>query len=179
MKTRLLPFLTLLLAASLAVSLLLLAFERTLREPANYSLIEDGLYLGGDVTRPPPGARAVLNLCEKPDPYRTEVMVWEPITDAPPAPDVEWLRRMVGFIDGQRRAGVPTYVHCLNGVSRSGMVVTAYEMFKNRWTRDEALAFVRSKRPEVRPNSAFMDRLAEWEQVLKEQPADGRPGNRP
>ncbi len=73
------------------------------REEENYSLIEDGLYLGGDVARPPPGTRAVLNLCEKPDSYRADVALWEPIADAEPAPDVEWLRRMVQFVDFNRR----------------------------------------------------------------------------
>jgi len=47
------------------------------------------------------------------------------------------------------------------------MVVTAYLMFKNNWTRDQALAFVRSRRPITRPNPAFMQLLNEWEQVLK------------
>ncbi len=142
------------------------------RQPENYSLIEDGLYIGGDVARPPPGTRAVLNLCEKPDSYHPDISLWEPIADAEPAPDVDWLRRMVRFLDSNRKAGLTTFVHCRNGVSRSGMVVTAYEMFKNHWTRDEALAFVRSKRPEVLPNAAFMKRLADWEGVLKDQPAD-------
>ncbi len=57
------------------------------------------------------------------------------------------------------------------------MVVTAYEMYKNHWTRDEALAFVRSKRPEVRPNPAFMRRLHEWEGFLNGAPAEDMPLN--
>jgi len=72
------------------------------------------------------------------------------------------------FIDAQRRDGVTTYVHCLNGVSRSGMVVTAY-LYEKRWTRDQALAFVRSKRPITRPNPAFMELLLKWEAVVHEQ----------
>src|SRR5437762_7166748 len=132
----------------------------------NYSRIEDGLYMGGHVKKPPRRTRAVLNLCEQPDPYRCDVHVWEPIPDAGPAPDLAWLRRMVEFVDAQRRAGKVVYVHCLAGVNRSGMVVVAYLMFKNKWTRDEALAFVRTRRDVVRPNSAFMERLLEWEREL-------------
>jgi Dual specificity phosphatase, catalytic domain len=149
--------------------------EQCDRGPKNYSLIEDGLYMGGDVTEPPPGVRAVVNLCEKPDPYRTEVMVWEPIADRGPAPSITWLRWMVDVVDTERRARVPTYVHCRQGVSRSGMVVVAYEMYKNHWARDEALVFVRSRRPDARPNPAFMDRLLEWERVLPAQAAENRP----
>jgi protein-tyrosine phosphatase len=127
--------------------------------------------MGGWVKQPPAGTRAVLNLTEEEDPYRCETHLWEPIPDNEPAPSIDWLRRMVEYIDTARREGKPTFVHCFNGVSRSGMVITAYEMFKNGWTREGALAFVRTKRPQVRPNSAFMQRLAEWERVLKEKKA--------
>jgi len=95
--------------------------------------------------------------------------VWAPIDDGPPAPDLRWLRQQVEFIDTRRRAGDTVYVHCGVGVSRSGLVVVAYEMYKNGWTRDEALKFVRSRRSITRPNPAFMKRLLEWEHVLMKQ----------
>jgi len=127
------------------------------------SLIEERLYMGGFVSTPPPGTNAVLNLCEKKDPYQCETHAWVPIDDGPPAPDLAWLRRQVEFIDARLKAGDTVYVHCFDGVSRSGMVVLAYEMYKHNWTRDEALQFVRSKRPVTRPNPAFWDRLREWQ----------------
>jgi hypothetical protein len=133
------------------------------REKEDYTLIEDGLYMGAYVRRPPPGVRAVVNLCETPDGYECESHLWEPIRDSAPAPDLDWLRRVVQFVDDHRREGDVVFVHCLAGVSRSGMVVTAYEMRKNRWTRDEAIEFVRSRRPQTWPNPAFMELLLEWE----------------
>jgi hypothetical protein len=161
-------FLTALLLASAGAWMLLTWVEYRGREGPNYSQIEPGLYMGGWVTEPPPGTTAVLNLCENEDPYDSPVRLWEPIRDAGPAPDIDWLRRTVAFVGDQRRAGATTFIHCCrNGVSRSGMVVTAYLMSEHGWTRDEAIAFVRSKRPIVRPNSAFMERLAEWETVLR------------
>jgi hypothetical protein len=168
--------LLLLLAGCLGARLYLLILERSYREPPNYSLIEDGLYMGGYVPEPPPGTTAVLNLCETEDQYRAPASLWEPIPDAEPAPDLDWLRRMVAFVDTQRRGGATVYVHCWAGASRSGMVVTAYEMSCKHWTRDQALEFVRSKRPVTRPNPAFMRRLDEWEQALREQPAPGKAG---
>ena len=129
-------------------------------------MCEDGLYLGGYVPEPPPGTRAVLNLCESADPYAAEVHKWSAIADAAPAPSIDWLREQVEFIDAQRAAGLPTYVHCRNGVSRGGMVMVAYLMWKHRSTRDDALAFVRTHRPQVRPNPAFMELLAEWDKVV-------------
>lgn len=133
------------------------------KDEPNYSLLEDGFYMGGSVEQPPPGTRAVVNLCEREDPYRCEIHRWEQIPDRAPAPSLKWLRQQVEFVDAQRKAGVPIYVHCYAGVSRAGMVITAYFMFKNKWTRDEALAFVRTKRGIVRPNPAFMKLLEEWE----------------
>src|SRR5262245_18750488 len=144
----------------------LLALERSSRQE-NYSLIEDRLYMGDNVRQPPPRTVAVLNLCEADDPYRSPVHVWEPIRDAEPAPDLAWLRRQVQFIDGHRKAGGTVFVHCRNGVSRSGLVVVAYLMFEHDWSRDAALTFARAGRPDTRPNPAFMDRLLDWERELR------------
>lgn len=168
MKRALRWVLVLVLVGCVAAWLVLREVERRMNaDLVNYHRIEDGLYLGGNVEEPPPGTEAVLNLCEFEDPYRSAVHAWQPIRDAAPAPDLAWLRKQVEFIDAQRREGRVTYVHCFNGVSRGGMVVTAYVMFKNRCGRDEALARVRQQRPIVRPNPAFLERLLEWEQELK------------
>ena len=133
------------------------------REGPNYSRIEPGLYLGGYVPELPHGTNAVLNLCETEDPYRVEDHRWVPIRDAEPAPDLAWLSEQVAFIDRQRRAGRTVFVHCRNGVSRSGLVVVAHLMDRHGWTCDEALEEVRKKRPMVRPNPVFMRLLKEWE----------------
>jgi hypothetical protein len=136
------------------------------REPPNYSRIEDGLWLGGYVAEPPPGTRAVLNLCESEDAYHVESHRWEPIRDAEPAPSLDWLREQVRFIEAERTADRTVYIHCRNGASRSGMVVVAYYMARNGWSRDEAMEFVRARRPELRPNPAFMELLLVWERSL-------------
>ena len=134
--------------------------------PANYTRIDEGLYVGGSVDRPPPGTRAVLNLTTTRDPYRCEVRVWEAIPDAGPAPDLDWLAERVLFIAEQRRAGRTTYVHCSAGRSRSAFVTAAYLMYRYDWSRDRALAYLRSQRPITRPNPAFVDRLLDWEREL-------------
>lgn len=154
-----------LLAAVAAVIVVLVIADDYTREPPNYSRIEDDLWLGGDVAAPPPKTSAVLNLCETDDPYRVEFHTWEPIRDGEPAPSVDWLKSQVDFIELHRAAGRRVYLHCLNGVSRSAMVVAAYLMRREGWTRDQALEFLRSQRPGVRPNPAFMRLLLEWERV--------------
>lgn len=142
------------------------AVRQWTRERPNYSRIEDGLWLGGYVRQPPPGTASVLNLCETEDRYRVPHHRWEPIRDAEPAPTLDWLRQQVAFIDSERRAGRTVYVHCLNGVSRSGMVVAAYLMQREGWTRDRTLEHLRHRRPEVRPNPAFRRLLVEWEATI-------------
>lgn len=139
------------------------------REPPNYAEVEPGLSVGGHVESPPWFTHATLNVCESDDPYRTPVYEHHPIRDTSPAPSLDWLADRVAFIEQHRGQNKTVYVHCLNGVSRSVMVVTAYLMKAHGWSRDDALAFVRTRRPQARPNSAFMELLAEWEQRLKER----------
>jgi protein-tyrosine phosphatase len=131
----------------------------------SYHQIDEGLWLGGLVAAPPPGTHAVLNVSRDRDPYQAPVHRWEPIPDGPPPPSLDWLRRQVDFVTEQRRAGRQVYVHCRAGVSRSGMVVVAYEMAKNGWTYEQALAHVRARRRIVGPNPAFRPLLREWEKV--------------
>jgi hypothetical protein len=154
-------------AVALAVVAVRVGVDWFTREPPNYSRVDDGLWLGGFVAEPPRGVSAVLNLCESEDPYRAESHRWEPIRDAGPAPDLDWLRGQVDFIAAERAAGRVVFVHCRNGVSRSAMTLAAYLMRRENWSRDEALDFLRSRRPGVRPHPAFMRLLSEWELALK------------
>jgi hypothetical protein len=156
-----------LFVVSLAAGLFLLALSWWTAEAPNYSRIEDGLYVGGSVPRPPRGTRAVLNLCEIEDGYRVEVSAWEPIHDGEPAPKLDWLRQRVAWVDANRRAGRTTFIHCRNGASRSGLVVTAYLMWRDGLSRDEALDYVRARRPVVRPNPAFLRLLLDWEREVR------------
>lgn len=140
----------------------------------NYSHIVDGLYLGGWTAGLPPRTTAVLTLTSWRNPYQGAVHARMPIPDAPPAPDLAWLRSAVDWIDSQQRAGRITYVHCRAGRSRSAMVVTAYLMQRYHLSRDQALQFVREQRPVANPIPAFMTLLCEWErelQVQRTQPA--------
>src|SRR5262249_31373820 len=120
-------------------------------------------------------ATDVLNLCETADPYRAAVHRWEPIPDAEPAPSLDWLRQQIGFIEIQRDRGRVVFVHCRGGVSRSGLGGAADLMARHGWSRDEALAFVRSRRDVVRPKPAFMGLLQEWERSLAEEPGSRGP----
>jgi hypothetical protein len=138
----------------------------------NYSVIEDGLTMGGMLAEPPSGTQAVLNVGQAEDPYQAEVHRWRPIPDDPKkAPSLDWLREQVEFVDQQRRAGRPVFVHCQAGISRSGLVVAAYLMKRDGLTRDGALAVIRARRKIANPNPAFMQLLLEWQEVVKKPAA--------
>lgn len=160
-------------AIVLAVHLVAYRAERQAQQESfpkgNYSFIEDGLCLGGILSEPPPGTRAVLNVCETEDPYLAEVHRWEPIPDLGPAPSLDWLRSQVEFIDKQRKAGRPVYVHCRAGINRSATVVAAYLMWRDGVSRDEALAIIQNKRPRIGPFEVYREYLSEWGESL-EQP---------
>jgi hypothetical protein len=132
-------------------------------EEKPYHLIEDGLYLGSSVPKPPPYTSAVVNLCALEDHYKVDAMLWEPILEGGKPPGVDWLNRVVGFIDAERRSGRTVYVHCLAGINRSATVVTAYLMFEHRWDRDKALAHVKLKRPLAQPDPNLMKLLTDWQ----------------
>jgi hypothetical protein len=150
---------------------------RWLAEPGpNYNRVDESLVIGGYVAAPPSGTRAVINLDAEPDPYACEVSIQEPIRDGEPAPELDWLRKMVRQLDEQRTAGRPTYLHCTHGVSRTGLVATAYFMWKEGWTRDEALAWLRQRRSNLQPNTAFMQRLLEWEEECRPPTPSGPAG---
>jgi hypothetical protein len=77
---------------------------KELDEEKPFHRIEDGLYLGSSVANPPPHTSAVLNLCALEDQDQVDAMLCEPVLDGGKLPDVDWLKRVVGFVDAQRRA---------------------------------------------------------------------------
>ncbi len=165
MRWRLLLLLVVLVALSVWGWLLWL--DQSYNQP--YAWVEDGLYIGRAVDQPPPGTKAVVNLCGRPDPYEVEASLWEPVFEAGgKEPSLEWLQRVVAFIAEQRKAGRPVFVHCSAGMNRSAAAVTAYLMCEHGWGRDQALRFVQSKRGIVQPNSMLMRLLSEWESTLSQ-----------
>ena len=66
--------------------------------------------------------------------------------------------------EGKHYGGV--LVHCHKGVSRSSTYVIGYLMKKNEMSLQEALEFVKSIRPIIMPNLAFMAQLKTYEMQL-------------
>jgi hypothetical protein len=159
MKIVLRALLATLIIGGIGAWLWLTWLESTYDQP--YCRVEDGLYIGSSVSEPPPGTKAVVNLCGREDPYSVEASLWEPVFEAGKEPNLEWLRRVVEFIAAQRKMNRIVYVHCAAGMNRSGAAVTAYLMQAHGWGRDKALAYLRDKRPQVQPNPLLMRLLAD------------------
>ncbi|MEQ2214768.1 hypothetical protein XENOCAPTIV_019411, partial [Xenoophorus captivus] len=76
------------------------------------------------------------------------------------------------------KSGEAVLVHCKMGVSRSASTVIAYAMKQQRWSLEEALAYVRDRRSIVKPNDGFLKQLqtysgilnARWDLMLCEMP---------
>mmetsp|Transcript_32759 Transcript_32759/g.58692 ORF Transcript_32759/g.58692 Transcript_32759/m.58692 type:complete len:236 (-) Transcript_32759:1421-2128(-) len=65
------------------------------------------------------------------------------------APDVNDMERAVAFIHDNVSAGKRTYVHCKAGRGRSATVVVCYMVRHKGMTPEEAVEFVREKRPQI------------------------------
>ncbi len=52
------------------------------------------------------------------------------------------------------------------GISRSGSTVIAYAMKQQHWPLEVALAYVRERRPIVKPNEGFMKQLHTYNGIL-------------
>lgn len=146
-------------------------YLRVIIKPDDRSEIDPGLFQGGATNRWD-AYDAILDVqLEHEDRPTTgnpgHAYAWMPIADAPPFPGVKWLHAAVLTVAAWRSQGWTVLIHCMQGMSRSGMVDVAYHMYLNKWSRDCAINYVKSKRPITNPNPAFMAGLLEYENFLR------------
>ncbi|GLV41385.1 uncharacterized protein CBL_06615 [Carabus blaptoides fortunei] len=65
-----------------------------------------------------------------------------------------------------RKSGGKTLVHCVAGVSRSASLCVAYLMKYQHMSLLQAYNYVKSKRPQIKPNNGFFRQLIEYEYRL-------------
>lgn len=80
-------------------------------------------------------------------------------TDIFETPCQEKLRKGVEFINKYKQIGGSVYVHCKAGRTRSATLVGCYLMMANGWSPEEAVNFMKSKRPHILLRSAQWDAL--------------------
>ena len=81
------------------------------------------------------------------------------IPDMPDQNIVRFLPGALRFIHSAIQQQRKVFVHCDAGVSRSTSVVVAYYMAVRRWTFNQALDYVRTKRGCAFPNEGFQRQL--------------------
>lgn len=88
-----------------------------------------------------------------PDPMKYCII---PICDYKDEPIETYFDECFRFIDDIKGA---VLVHCAAGVSRSATLVIAYLMTRKKMSFLEAHFFVKERRPIIRPNDGFMQKL--------------------
>lgn len=76
------------------------------------------------------------------------------------------LFHLVKIIDAHIKNGKQVVVNCFAGISRSATIVIAYLMYKNKLSVQEAISFVRTKRPFINPNYGFVCQLYQLQDSL-------------
>ncbi|CAD8158336.1 unnamed protein product [Paramecium pentaurelia] len=74
----------------------------------------------------------------------------------------EWIER--GFNIGA------VLVHCMAGISRSAAIVISYLIEKKKMNYNQALSFVKSKRPQINPNKGFSNQLQAFVAKVSQPP---------
>ncbi|XP_026779859.1 dual specificity protein phosphatase 14 [Pangasianodon hypophthalmus] len=89
-----------------------------------------------------------------------------PLADAPHSPIALYFDSIADKIHsvGQKRGAV--LVHCAAGVSRSASLCLAYLMKYHGVSLAEAHAWVKARRPVIRPNGGFWRQLIDYERKL-------------
>ncbi|OQR87951.1 phosphatidylglycerophosphatase and protein-tyrosine phosphatase 1-like isoform X1 [Achlya hypogyna] len=72
------------------------------------------------------------------------------------APSMESLVACVAFVSRHIDLGHTVYVHCKAGRGRSTVVVAAYLMRTHQWSIDQALDFIKQKRPHIAKSKAIL-----------------------
>ena len=75
---------------------------------------------------------------------------------------IQYFKECLLFIDGYDKV----FVHCAAGMSRSATIVIAYIMWKKKLFLNEAIKFVKNKRPIIQPNLNFMKQLEIFQDLL-------------
>lgn len=70
------------------------------------------------------------------------------------------------MIEEIHRNGGKTLIHCVAGVSRSATLCLAYLLKYGQMNLKDAFLHVKSIRPQIRPNSAFVQQLRSYEERL-------------
>lgn len=155
-------------------------------DPSFHEIIPNKLYLGpGRVATQNPQALEDLGIthivnacqlkCEYPEKFYYKHL--KKLEDNYDATIAEYIPEVHAFIDKALSENGKVYCHCREGKSRSASLVISYLMKTKDLTYDQALAYLKKKRPIVQPNVGFEMDLRKYEEKL--HPRSPSRGNSP
>ncbi|XP_075247382.1 uncharacterized protein LOC142340591 isoform X2 [Convolutriloba macropyga] len=118
------------------------------------------------------GINFVLNVSRgtiKPNCVSEDCFMRIPVDDNYDAHITPYFQQAFQFIDRAKNSGGCVLVHCMAGISRSATVAIAYFMREHNCTHEEAMRFVKERRPSIAPNFNFLGQLLELEKSLKSE----------
>jgi atypical dual specificity phosphatase len=90
-----------------------------------------------------------------------------PIRDQPFEELAAHLAKTTAFINDALKRRGSVLVHCVQGMSRSASVVSAYLIAAYGWSVKDAVEYVRSKSSNAFPNTGFIHQLQEYRDTLR------------
>jgi len=99
-------------------------------------------------------------------PFGAKFYLWLP-TEEHKAPSFEQLLAGAYFLKFLTEQKIKAYIHCEHGHSRSLTFVSSYLMLAQKMPVEEAINFVKSKRPQVHINPIQKKALKNFERRLK------------
>jgi hypothetical protein len=109
----------------------------------------------------PTGCDAVLNVAwEVPVSHRLPCLHLT-LSDEEPVPP-QSLEEALTFLEDRAELGQKVLVHCVAGISRSPSIVAMYLSLTHGWELEEALEYIRERRPEAWPHAAVWESVARF-----------------
>ena len=142
----------------------------------NYSKINGHIYLGSNMCCQTHFDKKLLDKGvtldvsmegERVDrPQGIRYYLWLPTRDHT-APSMRRLAMGVTAMREAITADEKIYVHCKNGHGRAPTMVAAYFIKERGMTVDEAIAYIKKKRPEIHLELSQKKRLQQWERACR------------
>lgn len=95
--------------------------------------------------------------------YGARPYLYLPLDDDEREDIAQYFNEAYRFIKHFQERGVPVFIHCVAGKSRSTSLVTYFLMRKYGITAIQALDVLKRRRPIVRPNDGFLKQLVQRE----------------
>ena len=123
------------------------------------SIIENKLYLGSICEYPHDiNITCIINVSGEKCKTQNKLCRQINITNLDDSPDVE-IDQLFDYVYDIIEKEQCVYIYCLAGISRSPTLVASYLMRKYSIGCDEALDYIRERRPQIQPNEGFMNKL--------------------